>query len=94
VGFVDHHRPAIEPMTVQLPARFVGVGRRHFHEGEAVAHDRYGQNLSDAAEQILHCRGGRAVGEVPDQKLLDGCRRLHSYASLRIIIHRHEFVKE
>jgi len=75
--FVDHHRPTVKAMAIELVAGFVRVFGGHFHEGETVSDNRDGQNLADSAEDVFDGGSLHAVRKVPDQKLFCGRNSCH-----------------
>jgi hypothetical protein len=81
---VDHHRFAVEAMTVELVAGFVGIFGSHFHKSETVADNSHRENSADYFEEIFDGCGLSAIGKVPDQEFLCGCYSWHlnSYADM------------
>ena len=94
MSFVDIEGLAVEAIAVELDASFVGIACGHLHKSEAIANDIHGNYRADNAKQIFHSRALRAVRQVSNQELLCQSYRLHTYAQIRIFMHRQVCVKQ
>ena len=61
MGLVNRHRFAVEAIAIELMSGLVGIGSRHFDEGEPVPDHVNREDPADHAEQILYGSTLRAV---------------------------------
>lgn len=96
MSLVNRHRLAVEAIAVELLTGLVGIGSRHLDKGEPVPNHVDREYPPDHAEEIFYGSILRAVWKVANKEFLCrgyGCH-LHTYADIRIIIHRLPRVKE
>jgi len=91
MSLINRHRLAVKAVAIELLTGLVGIGRGHFDKGESVADNIHRDNPPNHAKKILYGSILGAVGKVADQEFLG---HMHTYAEVRIIIHRHSRVKE
>ena len=94
MNFVDGEGFSVQPITVELNTSLVGVTCGHFDECKTIADDIHRNHRSHHAKEIFNGGALCAVREISNQEFLCGCHCLHTYADIRIFIHRQVDVKQ
>ena len=67
MSFINHQRPSVVPIAIQLTTGSIGIRRGHFNKREAVADEIDGENRADGFENAFDDGSLRRIRKVSNQ---------------------------